>query len=388
MLSRGHPSGIVSATLPAASLLTKSIEKGQKANMSLFSKLRPDGAANALADARPRWGRFLVVGVLALGLAGGVAACGDSSDSASGDSGSIDLIGYSTPQVVYEDTLEPDFQGTDDGEGVDFANSFAASGDQSRAVEAGQPADIVHFSVEPDMQRVVDSGAVADDWDKNEYNGIVEDSVVVFVVRSGNPENIQDWDDIVQEGIEVVTPNPFQSGSAKWNLLAAYGAKINQGASEQEAEDFLAQLLANAPTQPASARDATAAFTSGKGDVLLSYENEAIAAQEAGEDVEYVIPDDTILIETPIAVTEDAGPEAQAFVDYLYTDEAQQAWADAGYRPVVESVLEDNRDKFPDPPGLFTSADLGGWPKLNADFFDPEGSIVQQIEEDLGVATE
>ena len=361
--------------------------------MSFFSKLRPDGAANAFADARPRGSRFLAVGVLALGLAGGLAACGgdDSSDSGSSDSGSggsIDLIGYSTPQVVYEDTLEPDFQATDDGDGVEFANSFAASGDQSRAVEAGQPADVVHFSVEPDMQRVVDSGAVADDWNKNEYNGIVEDSVVVFVVRSGNPENIQDWDDIVQEGVEVVTPNPFQSGSAKWNLMAAYGAEINQGASDQEAQQFLADLLANAPTQPASARDATAAFTSGKGDVLLSYENEAIAAQEAGEDVEYVIPDDTILIETPIAVTEDAGPEAQAFVDYLYTDEAQQSWADAGYRPVVESVLEDNRDKFPDPPGLFTIADLGGWAKLNDEFFNPEGSIVQQIEEDLGVATE
>ena len=358
--------------------------------MSLISKLRPGGAANAFADARPRGSKFLAVGVLALGLAGGVAACGDSDDSASGSGGggSIDMIGYSTPQVVYEDSLEPDFQGTSEGEGVQFANSFAASGDQSRAVEAGQPADVVHFSTEPDMQRVVDSGAVAEDWNKNDYNGIVQDSVVVFVVRSGNPEGIEDWDDLVQEGVEVVTPNPFQSGSAKWNLLAAYGAEINQGASEEEAQQFLADLLGNAPTQPASARDATAAFTSGKGDVLLSYENEAIAAQEAGEDVEYIIPDDTILIETPIAVTEDAGPEAQAFVDYLYTDEAQQAWADAGYRPVSESVLEDNRDKFPDPPGLFTTADLGGWSKLNDEFFNPEGSIVQQIEEDLGVATE
>jgi sulfate/thiosulfate transport system substrate-binding protein len=369
-------------------LLTKSIGKGQKAQMSPLKKLRRGGAANASADARPRGGKFLAVGLLALALAGGVAACGDSSASGDAGGGSIDLIAYSTPQTVYEDALIPGFQATPDGEGVEFSNSFAASGDQSRAVEAGQPADVVHFSTEPDMQRVVDSGAVAEDWNKDSYDGIVEDSVVVFVVRSGNPENIQTWDDVVQDGIEVVTPNPFQSGSAKWNLLAAYGAQLNQGKSEAEAEDFLAQLLGNAPTQPASARDATAAFTSGKGDVLLSYENEAIAAQEAGEDVEYVIPDDTILIETPIAATVDSGPEAQAFVDYLRTDEAQQLWADAGYRPVVESVLEKNRDKFPDPPGLFTTADLGGWPKLNADFFDPEGSIVQQIEQDLGVATE
>ena len=186
----------------------------------------------------------------------------------------------------------------------------------------------------------------------------------------------------------MVTPNPFQSGSAKWNLMAAYGAQINQGKSEEEAEQYLADLLAASPTQPASARDATAAFTSGKGDVLLSYENEAIAAQEAGEDIEYVIPDDTILIETVAAVTEEAGPEAQEFLDYLVTDEAQQVWADAGYRPVVESVLEDNRDKFPEPSGLFTIADFGGWSKVNTEFFDPEDSIVQGIESDLGVATE
>jgi sulfate/thiosulfate-binding protein len=365
--------------------------------MSLISKLRHGGAANATdAYARPRGGKFPIgklaaTATLALGLAGGVAACGsDSDDSATASSGggSIDLVAYSTPQTVYEDSLIPDFQGTPEGEGVEFSNSFAASGDQSRAVEAGQPADVVHFALEPDMQRVIDSGAVSADWNKNEYNGIVENSVVVFVVREGNPENIQTWDDVASGDYEVVTPNPFQSGGAKWNLMAAYGAAINDGASEQEAEQRLADILAAAPTQPASARDATAAFTSGKGDVLLSYENDAIAAQEAGEDVDYVIPDDTILIETPIAVTEDAGPEAQDFVDYLYTDEAQTDWAEAGYRPVVESVAKQYEDKFPTPPGLFTIADFGGWSKVNTKFFDPEDSIVQRIESDLGVATE
>jgi sulfate/thiosulfate-binding protein len=366
--------------------------------MALISKLRHGGAANATdADARPRGGRLpfgklAVTAVLALGLAGGVAACGsdDSGDSATASSGggSIDLVAYSTPQTVYEDSLIPDFQATPEGEGVEFSNSFAASGDQSRAVEAGQPADVVHFSLEPDMQRVIDSGAVSADWNKNEYKGIVEDSVVVFVVRKGNPDNIQTWDDVASGDYEVITPNPFQSGSAKWNLMAAYGAAINDGASEQEAQGRIADILEAAPTQPASARDATAAFTSGKGDVLLSYENEAIAAQEAGEDVDYVIPDDTILIETPIAVTKDAGPEAQDFVDYLYTDEAQTDWAEAGYRPVIESVAKQYEDKFPTPPGLFTIADLGGWGKINTEFFDPEDSIVQGIESDLGVATE
>jgi sulfate/thiosulfate-binding protein len=359
----------------------------------LSSKLRRGGAAIAEgANARPRGGRRAgqvgVAALAALGLVGGVAACGSSSSAAGGD-GSIAMVGYSTPETVYTDTLEPGFQKTDAGSGVEFSNSFGASGDQSRAVEAGQKADVVHFSTEPDMQRVVDSGAVAKDWADNQYDGIVEDSVVVFVVRKGNPLDIHSWDDLISSGAEIVTPNPFQSGSAKWNLLAAYGAKtIGEGASDQEGQDFLKQILEATPVQPASGRDATTAFTGGKGDVLLSYENEAIAAQNAGEDVDYVIPDDTILIQTPIAATVDAGPEAQDFVDYLYTDEAQQAWADAGYRPVVKSVFDQNKDKFPTPPGLFSIDDLGGWDKVNAEFFDPEGSIVQGIEKELGVATE
>jgi sulfate transport system substrate-binding protein len=329
--------------------------------------------------------RVGVAALVALGLAGGVAACGSSSSSG----GKVGLVAYSTPEAAYTDNLEPAFEKTSDGDGVSFTNSFAASGDQSRAVEAGQPADVVHFSLQPDMQRVVDAGKVADDWDQNSYNGIVEDSVVVFVVRKGNPLGIESWDDVVSSGAEIVTPNPFQSGGAKWNLMAAYGAKtIGEGASDAEGQEFLKQILENTPVQPPSARDALTAFTGGKGDVLLSYENEAIAAQNAGEDVDYVIPDDTILIQTPIAVTTDSDPAAQDFVDWLYTDEAQQIWADQGYRPVSKSVLDKNKDKFPDPPGLFTIDDLGGWDKLNTEFFDPEDSVVQGIEKDLGVATE
>jgi sulfate transport system substrate-binding protein len=325
--------------------------------------------------------RALIAAALALTLAALVAACGSSGGT------SLSLIAYSTPEGVYTDSLIPSFKKTDQGDGVDFSTSFGPSGDQSRAVESGQPADVVHFSLEPDMQRVVDSGDVSADWDQNKYNGIVEDSVVTFVVRKGNPDNIQTWDDLVKPGVEVITPNPFQSGGAKWNLMAAYGAQINAGKSDTEALDFLKQILEHTPVQPGSARDATAAFTGGKGDVLLSYENEAIAAQNAGEDVDYVIPDDTILIQTPIAATVDAPPEAQDFVDFLYTDEAQQEWADAGYRPVVKSVADANKDKFPVPSGLFTIDDLGGWAKINTDFFDPEKGKVAAIESDLGVAT-
>jgi sulfate/thiosulfate transport system substrate-binding protein len=358
-----------------------------------FKKPRRHGAADAHgADARPRGAALkIALGVVLAGaLALGVAACGDSSDSASGSTGgSIDLVGYSTPEEAYTNDLEPGFKGTPEGAAVEFSNSFGASGDQSRAVEAGQPADVVHFSLEPDMTRLVDDGIVDSSWNQNRYHGFVEDSVVVFVVRKGNPDNIQSWDDLTQPGLEVLTPNPFTSGGARWNLMAAYGNQvITEGKSEEEGLQYLSDLLGNVPVQDESARDAMGTFTGGKGDVLLAYENEAIAAQKAGEDIDYVVPDSTILIQTPLAATTDADEAAQKFVDYEYTDEAQQLWADNGYRPVVKSVFEKNKDKFPVPPDLFTIDDLGGWDKVSTEFFDPENGKVAEIEKNLGVATE
>jgi sulfate transport system substrate-binding protein len=365
---------------------------------SFFSKPRRGGAASATrASARPRGGapgaglvRLAAALVLAVLAALGVAACGGTSEGSDGDGGgSVDLIAYSTPEEAYTQDLQPGFNATPDGEEVEFANSFGASGDQSRAVEAGQAADVVHFAIEPDMTRLVDAGLVADDWKENEYDGIIEDSVVVFAVRPGNPKGIESWDDLLRDDVEVLTPNPFTSGGARWNLMAAYGNQtLTEGRSEEEGLQFLADLLGNVPVQDESARDALGTFLGGKGDVLLAYENEAIAAQNAGEELEYVVPDSTILIETPIAVTSEADDSAQKFVDYLYSDEAQQLWADSGYRPVVKSVFEQNKDRFPVPADLFTIADLGGWEKVTTEFFDPENGSVAEIEQNLGVATE
>jgi sulfate transport system substrate-binding protein len=321
----------------------------------------------------------------------GVAACGgDESEGSSDGGGTVNLVAYSTPQELYEGSIEPAFEKTPDGEGTTFENSFGASGDQARAVESGLPADVVHLSLEPDMQTLVDAGVVADDWNQNEHDGIVQNSVVTFLVREGNPHNIQEWDDLVTGDVEVITPNPFSSGGAQWNIMAAYGAQLNQGASEEEALEYVKQLLENVPVQDKSASDALATFTGGKGDVLIAYENEAIRAIEAGERVEYVTPDDTLLIETPVAVTSDAeDPDAaQAFVDYLYSDEGQQLFAEGGYRPVVESVLEENEKEFPTPPGLFTIEEFGGWEKVRPEFFDPANGSVAEIERELGVATE
>ncbi|MQA73899.1 MAG: extracellular solute-binding protein [Solirubrobacterales bacterium] len=315
-----------------------------------ISKLRRGGAADAdTADARPRGGARIAalgaLGALGLALALGVAACGGSSDasgsSGDGSGGTIDLVAYSTPQTAYEDSLEPGFGETSEGADVAFKNSFGASGDQSRAVEAGLPADVVHLPLEPDMTRLVEAGLIPEDYKDNKYSAGTQNSVVVIGVRPGNPENIQSWEDLVTGDVEIITPNPFTSGGARWNLMAAYGSQIAQGKSEDEALDFVAQILENTPVQDASARDSLQTFIGGKGDAFLSYENEALGAIAAGEKLEYIVPDQTILIETQTAVTTEADdPDAaQAFIDWQLTAEGQRAWAENGYRPVNEKIL-------------------------------------------------
>src|SRR5262245_49915348 len=290
----------------------------------------------------------LAIAVVALGATLGIAACGGSSSG-------IDLVAYSTPQQVYEQKLEPDFKNTPGGKDVDFSNSFGSSGDQSRAVESGQPADVVEFSLEPDMQRLVDAKIVAPDWNnQNQYKGIVTDSVVTLMVRPGNPKHITSFDDLARSDVDVIDPNPGTSGGARWNIMAIYGSQIAEGKSPAEAQDFVKKVLANTSVQDSSARDSLNTFSSGKGDVLVGYENEAIQAKSSGVSLDYVTPDSTILIENPVAVTKDASTEAKNFLDYLYTDQAQQDFADAGYRPVVKSVFDKNADKFPVPSGLFT----------------------------------
>jgi sulfate/thiosulfate-binding protein len=320
------------------------------------------------------------IAVLALGATLGIAACGGGSGS------TLNLVAYSTPQQVYEDKLEPGFKDTSDGKDVDFSNSFGSSGDQSRAVEAGQPADVVEFSLEPDMTRLVDAGIVDSNWNQNQYKGIVTHSVVTLMVRPGNPKNITTFDDLANSDVDVIDPNPATSGGARWNIMAIYGSQIAEGKSPAQAQDFVKQVLANTSVQDSSARDSLQTFSSGKGDVLVGYENEAIQAKQEGIDLEYVTPDSTIQIDNPIAITKDAPSEAQKFLDFLYTDQGQQDFADAGYRPVVKSVADKNASKFPTPSGLFTIDEFGGWSKVSDPFFGDDGWVIQ-AEKDLGNPT-
>lgn len=311
-----------------------------------------------------------------------VTGCGSSAESAEDQ---VHVVAYSTPQQAYENHLQPAFNDTADGAATTFANSFGASGDQSRAVESGQDADVVNFALETDMTRLVDSGKVADDWQENRYRGIVTNSVVALVVRPGNPRNVKSFAALARGDIEVVTPNPFTSGGARWNIMAIYGAALEAGKTPDQALEEVKAVLAKTPAQPESARVALQAFLDGAGDVLISYENEAIAARLAGEDIEYVVPDSTILIEQPAAVTTDAPPSAERFLDFLWSDAGQKIWAEQGYRPVKPALVD--RDRYPSPKKLFTIADLGGWDRVTSDFFDPENGSIARINRELGMGT-
>jgi sulfate transport system substrate-binding protein len=322
---------------------------------------------------------FLALAALPVAL----AACGSSSG---GDPGSLTLVAYSTPQSAFA-TLIPAFQATPTGKGVSFSQSFGPSGEQSRSVANGLHADVVNFSLEPDVTRLVKAGLVSADWNKNPTHGFVTNSVAVIIVRKGNPKHIKDWSDLIRPGVQVLTPNPFTSGSARWNIMAAYGAQIKEGKTPAQAQEYLKQLFHHVVSQDTSARNALQTFLAGRGDALIDYEDEAISDQKKGSAIEYVIPNNTILIQNPIAVVgSGAGAsKAQKFVDYLLSPAGQAIWAQKGYRPVISGVTGTN--SFPTPPGLFTIDALGGWTTVDKQFFEPETGIVTKIEQSLGVST-
>lgn len=329
---------------------------------------------------------FFGAAALAVATATALTACsgGGASDTVGGDAGAdgsggtVNLYAYAVPKVGF-DLLIPAFQETDAGEDVVFQQSYGASGDQSRKVRDGAEADFVNFSVEPDITRLVEGGLVDEDWNAGADKGLPFGSVVTIVVREGNPKNIQTWDDLLREDVEVVTPNPFSSGSAKWNLLAPYAAKSNGGQNSQAGLDYVTALVQDhVKVQPKSGREATETFLQGTGDALLSYENEALFIERNGDPVEHVTPPITFKIENPAAVLSGSAnaEKAQAFLDFLYTEEAQRLWGEAGFRPVDPAVAEEFAADFPEPETLWTIDDLGGWDAVNDELFaDGTGAI-------------
>jgi sulfate transport system substrate-binding protein len=327
--------------------------------------------------------------VVALGL-GSIGAAGATTAAAKKEkalpAAQLNIVAYSTPTAAFASLIAA-FQATTVGKNITFTQSFGASGDQARAVIAGQKADIVEFSLEPDMTKLVTAGLVAPTWNQNQYKGFVTDSVAAIVTRAGNPKGLKDWTDLTKSGIETITPNPFTSGAAKWNILAGYGARSDVGKNQQAGLDYLGKLFKQVPVQDSSGRAALTTFTSGKGDALLTYENEAILAKNAAQPVDYTIPTKTLLIQNPIAVTKNtANPkQAKAFLDFLYSKRAAQIWAENGYRPVSDPAL--TKSKFKTPAGLFTIDDLGGWTAVDPKFFDPSTGLFTAIQKSNGVAT-
>ncbi|MEO7753279.1 MAG: sulfate ABC transporter substrate-binding protein [Terracoccus sp.] len=339
---------------------------------------RPARQASRVSRSR----RALVAAALVLGLA---ACAGGSSDvvgvPVAADVGAttvLSLSAYAVPKLAF-DALVPAFERTPAGRGTTVRQSYGASGDQSRKVAAGAPADVVAYSAEPDVTRLVDAGLVDPSWDAGPAHGVPYGSVVTIVVRNGNPRHITDWGDLLAPGVEVVTPNPFSSGSAKWNLLAPYAVASRGGADPAAGLAFVSALVSDhVRLQPKSGREATEAFLHGSGDALLSYENEALFLERDGEPVEHVTPAQTFRIDNPVAVLSGSAHRAtaRAFVDFLFTPTAQTLLAEAGFRPVDPGVAARFARRFPTPARLWTVADLGGWPRVDADLFAKDSGTI------------
>jgi len=335
-----------------------------------------------------------VTALIAAVSAVAVAGCSSSSNGGSGGSGGggskkVAIVGFSVLKPGY-DAAEKAFQATDAGKGVTFSESFGASGSQSKAVASGQPADYVGFSLEPDMSKLVPKFVDAS-WNAGATKGIGTTSVVVIAVRPGNPLGIHGWDDLIKPGVKIVTPDPATSGSAKWNILAAYEHRLQTGGTDADAKAYLGSFFKNVVSKPASGADATTAFLQGTGDVLISYENEVIAARQAGKKLDYVVPSDSLKIENPVAVTKTGSQAAKDFLAYIESDAGQKVLAGEGYRPLnaadVPASVEGANDPsqpFPAVSKLITVADLGGWSKVNEEFFDADNGLVTQIEKAAG----
>jgi sulfate/thiosulfate transport system substrate-binding protein len=308
---------------------------------------------------------------------------------ASSNDGSLSVVAYSTPKSVYGKIIQA-WQQTADGKGVSFTQSYAGSTDQARAVAAGLKADLVFLSTGDDVNLLVDAGLVDKGWDKQSYHGIEADTVVVFAVRNGNPKRIKSWADLVKPGVQVVTPNPFSSGSAKWNILAAYGAQRRLGKTDKQAQAYVKQLFQHVVSQDTSGRNATNTFLSGKGDVLLTYESEALTSRAAGTDIQYVIPRQTMLIELPIAVLKNSANKdlASKFIRFTKGPVAQDLFGQYGWRPVNPAVAKKYAEKYAARPGIFKIDDriFGGWRTVDKKWFSSNGVMVG-IERSIGGPT-
>jgi sulfate transport system substrate-binding protein len=329
--------------------------------------------------------RFAWISVAVAAFATTVAGAAMAASTSSKDV-TLNLVAYSTPRPVLTKLID-EFRKTPQGSGVTIRASYGPSSAQGQAVANGLPADGVILNTGNDINNLVDKGLINRNWDKQSYNGVVWNSVVVFGLRDGNPKKIKGWNDLLKPGVQVVTVNPFTGGIAKWNILSAYVAQRRLGKTDKQAIAYLAKFYKNnVVSQDSSGSNATNTFLSGKGDVLLTFESEAINGK-----IPYVIPRQTMLIDVYIAGLQNSQhkDEWNAFSRFLKTYPAQKILAENGYRPVNKQALTEAGNKFPVRPGQTTITNklLGGWRVVDKKWFDPNKSIMQQIEQSLGVPT-
>jgi len=311
----------------------------------------------------------------------GFAGCHDES---SPKLVTLGLAAYSTPREVYGQKVLPAFAEAwrrKTGQTVAFRESYQGSGAQARAVVAGFDADVVALALEPDVERVRSAGLITHDWKAQAQRGVVTRSIVVIGVRKGNPKHIRDWDDLAKPDVAVLSPDVRTSGGAMWNLAAIYGAAL-RGHTKAAAGDadaatrLLGTVLRNVKIFDHGARESLLNFERGQGDAIITYENEILLGRTKGHDYEYVVPESTISIECPVALVDGYVERhhnrqaAEAFVDFLWTKEAQTAFAAYGFRPVVAVDAAAGTAALPPPKDLFTIEDLGGWKKLQSTVFD------------------
>jgi sulfate transport system substrate-binding protein len=345
--------------------------------------------------------KTLIVSLLLIMLFTTACSAGSQENTGSDTGGNeikLTLAAYTTPREAYAEII-PLFQAhwkEQTGQTVTFEESYQGSGAQSRAVVEGFEADIVALSLEADVIRIEDAGLITHDWRSKPFGGMVSTSVVAFAVREGNPKNIQDWADLAQPDLEILTPNPKTSGGAMWNVLGLYGAAKRghvEGvtADDEGAQEFLLSVLQNVTIMDKGARESITNFEKGIGDVAITYENEVLVGQKTGINYELVLPTSTIRIDNPVAVVDTYVDKhgtrevAEAFVDFLFTQEAQEIFARHGLRSPDEAVAKATADTYPPIEDLFTIDDFGGWKEATPTFFGEQGIFYKVFEQVQGI---
>lgn len=318
--------------------------------------------------------RVAVAGFLALAA----MACADHSR----DGKTLTLGSYTSARELFHDGLIPGFRETAAGRTIRFRESYQGSGHQSRAVMMGFEADIVALSYGPDVKRLADAGLTGPGWETPPEGGRLASSLVAFAVRAENPAGIRGWADLARPELEIVMPNPKVSGGARWVVTALYAAAMRGAIEGVPAQDvdaaaaYLAKVIANVETMSKTSRDSMLLFERGIGDVALTYENEIIAAQNAGAAIETLVPAITLRVELPVAVIDGhterhgSGEAARAFIHYLETPEAVAIMREHGFRSASTEPG----------PGVITIVDLGGWSHINPMLFGRQGLFLRTLE--------